>query len=124
MNQSNSEASYLLCMKTGSPWQAASLSSAMQTPVSKEAGENCILPVSSCCRCQGSCYPRAAVECLESIWRRGDPSLSGPAVVHAPAAGGEPALRLLGEEVQLAILTRAARGGAEGEAKHSLQTRT
>lgn len=72
------------------------------------------------------CHAVAAAGCLESSWHGGDPSLSGPAVVNAPAAGGEPATGPLGEEVQLVILTSAVRvwGGAEGEAKHSLQTRT
>lgn len=40
---------------------------------------------------------------------RGDPSLSGSPLVHAPPAGGEPASGLLGEEVQLVILTSAVR---------------
>lgn len=71
------------------------------------------LSLSSSCRSEGSGgNPVAAVGYSEGSWvPEGDPSFfwGGPLLVPAPLAGDKPALGLLGEEVQLVILTSAVR---------------
>lgn len=73
------------------------------------------LSLSSSCRSKGSGgIPVAAVGYSEGSWvPEGDPSFffggGGTLLVPAPLAGDEPASGLLGEEVQLVILTSAVR---------------
>lgn len=83
----------LLCMNTGSPWQVAWLSSAVQTPLSmsqggrRESPPRCVPPLILLLLFQGN---SGIPGCSEGSWvlGRGTPSLCGSPLVHAAPAGG------------------------------------
>lgn len=128
----NSGASYLLCTNTGCPWQAARLSAALQTLVSlsrsqggrRESPPQRVPPLILLLPLRGKrWHPRAAVGCWEGSWV---PGLGGtPLSFWVPSCACASGRGLLGEEVQLVILTSACQSlqrgeEAEGEAERSL----